>query len=141
MPIHRFVHRSLVLLALATLAAWWQGSPDQQERAVIEKMEQAAENRDIGDLKAALSEDYRDAQWNGGLKRWRAMRGLLHRRRPFITHSGRGADFPEADGEGRAQVLVGVLGRDAAAGNRTGPVPRSCTASKSPFAARTRTGK
>ncbi len=59
-------------------------SPDQQVRAVIEQMEQAAENRDVGDLKAHLSEDYRDA--NGmGLKRWHVMRGATSSPiKPFI---------------------------------------------------------
>ncbi|GFE89414.1 hypothetical protein GCM10011488_43680 [Steroidobacter agaridevorans] len=77
-------------------------------------MEQAAEDRDVGGLKAHLSDDYRDANGMGAEEAARYARGyfianqsihLLTRIEELI--------FP-TDDEARAQVLVGMMGRDAA---------------------------
>ena len=60
------IHRALLFISLALLAACSDsGSPEQQVRAVIEQMERAAENRDVGELASHLSEEYRDANGMG----------------------------------------------------------------------------
>jgi len=114
MPLHRTVHRSLPFLVLATLTACGdRDSPEQQVRAVIEQMEQAAESRDVGDLKAHLSEDYRDANGMGAAEAARYARGyfLANQSIHLLTRIEE-LTFP-TDGEARAQVVVGMLGRDA----------------------------
>jgi predicted small lipoprotein YifL len=119
MPLHRIVHRSLVFLALASVAACGdKASPEQQVRAVIEQMEQAAEDRDIGDLKAHLSADYQDANGMGADEAARYARGyfIANQSIHLLTRIEE-LTFP-TDGEARAQVLVGMLGRDAAATDR-----------------------
>ena len=115
MPIHRIVHRSLVFLTLATLAACGdKDSPEQQVRAVIEQMERAAEERDVGGLKTHLSEDYRDANGMGAEEAARYARGyfIANQSIHLLTRIEE-LTFP-TDGEARAQVLVGMMGRDAA---------------------------
>lgn len=115
---HRIVLRSLGFLTLATLAACSdKDSPEQQVRAVIEQMEQAAEARDVGDLKAHLSEEYRDANGMGAEEAARYARGyfIANQSIHLLTRIDE-LTFP-TDGEARAQVLVGMVGRDAAAAN------------------------
>jgi len=114
MSLHRTVHRSLVFFALALAACSDTSSPEQQVRAVIEQMEQAAESRDVGDLKAHLSEDYRDANGMGAEDAVRYARGyfLANQSIHLLTRIEE-LTFPAPD-EARAQVLVGMLGRDAA---------------------------
>lgn len=118
MPIHRIVHRSLVFLTLAILAACGdKDSPEQQVRAVIEQMERAAEERDVGNLKAHLSEEYRDANGMGAEEATRYARGyfIANQSIHLLTRIEE-LTFP-TDGEARARVLVGMMGRDAAATN------------------------
>jgi predicted small lipoprotein YifL len=119
MPTHRTVHRSLLLLTLAALAACGdKSSPEQQVRAVIEQMEQAAENRDVGDLKAHLSEEYRDANGMGAEAAARYARGyFIANQSIHLLTRVEELTFP-TDGEARAQVLVGMLGRDAGAADQ-----------------------
>lgn len=115
MPIHRPALRSLVFVTLAALAACaGKDSPEQQVRAVIEQIEQAAESRSVGDLKAHLSEDYRDANGMGAEDAVRYARGyfLANQSIHLLTRIEE-LTFPTA-GEARAQVLVGMLGRDVA---------------------------
>lgn len=116
MPLHRIVHRSLVFLTLATLAACGdKDSPEQQVRSVIEQMEQAAEDRDVGDLKAHLSEDFRDANGRGAEEAARYVRGyfIANQSIHLLTRIEE-LTFPTA-GEARAHVLVGMMGRESAA--------------------------
>ncbi|GFE78654.1 hypothetical protein GCM10011487_06540 [Steroidobacter agaridevorans] len=118
MPLHRIVHRSLVFLTFATLGACGdKGSPEQQVRTVIEQMEQAAEDRDAGGLKAYLSDDYRDANGRGAEEAARYARGyfIANQSIHLLTRIEE-LTFPTED-EARAQVLVGMMGRDAAATN------------------------
>lgn len=103
-------------MTLAALAACGdKDSPEQQVRAVIEQMEQAAENRDVGDLKAHLSEEYRDTHGMGAEEAARYVRGyfIANQSIHLLTRIEE-LTFP-TEGEARAQVLVGVLGRDSAA--------------------------
>jgi hypothetical protein len=108
------IHRALLFISLALLVACSDsGSPEQQVRAVIEQMEQAAENRDIGELASHLSQDYRDANGMDAEEAARYARGffLANQSIHLLTRIEE-LTFP-TDGEARAQVLVGMLGRDA----------------------------
>jgi hypothetical protein len=91
-----------------------QESPEQQVRSVIEQMERAAESRSVGDLKAHLSEEYRDANGMDAEAAARYARGYFFANQSIhlLTRIEQ-VTFP-SDGEARAQVLVGMLGRDAA---------------------------
>jgi predicted small lipoprotein YifL len=115
MPIHRTVHRFLVFITLAVLAACGdKGSPEQQVRAVIEQMERAAEDRDVGGLTAHLSEEYRDANGRGAEEAARYVRGyFIASQSIHLLTRIEELTFP-MDGEARARVQVGMLGRDAA---------------------------
>jgi hypothetical protein len=90
-----------------------RGSPEQQVRSVIEQMERAAESRSVGDLKAHLSEDYRDSNGMDAEAAARYARGyfIANQSIHLLTRIEQ-LTFP-SDGEARAQVLVGMLGRDA----------------------------
>lgn len=119
MPLHRIVHRSLIFTALAIVAACSnKDSPEQQVRAVIEQMEQAAEDRDVSDLVAHLSEDYRDANGMGAEEAARYARGyfIANQSLHLLTRI-EALTFP-TEGEARVQVLVGMLGREAEAANQ-----------------------
>jgi len=122
MPFKPTVHRinilAALILSLAVLAGCGDAnSPEQQVRAVIEQMEAAAENRDVGDLTEHLSEDYRDSNGMGPEEVARYLRGyfIANQSIHLLTRIEQ-LEFP-TDGEARAQVLVGMLGRDAAATN------------------------
>jgi hypothetical protein len=108
------IHRALLFISLALLAACGNnGSPEQQVRAVIEQMEQAAENRDIGELASHLSQDYRDANGMDAEEVARYARGFfLANQSIHLLTRVEELTFP-TEGEARAQVLVGMLGRDA----------------------------
>jgi hypothetical protein len=109
------IHRALLFISLALLAACSDsGSPEQQVRAVIEQMEQAAENRDVGGLAEHLSEEYRDGNGMGADEAARYARGFfLANQSVHLLTRIEDLTFP-TEGEARAQVLVGMLGRDAA---------------------------
>lgn len=123
MPSQRTVIRinalAILIMSLVGLAACGDAdSPEQQVRAVIEQMELAAENRDVGDLMEHLSEDYRDSNGMGPEEVSRYLRGyfIANQSIHLLTRIEELA-FP-TDGEARAQVLVGMVGRDAAATNQ-----------------------
>ena len=107
--------RSLILTPLALLAACGDNdSPDQQVRAVIQQMEQAAEDRDVGELASHLSEEYRDANGMAADEAARYVRGyFIANQSIHLLTRVEELTFPTED-EARAQVLVGMLGRDAA---------------------------
>ncbi|HWK52356.1 MAG TPA: hypothetical protein VNR40_20820, partial [Steroidobacter sp.] len=90
-------------------------SPEQQVRALIGQLEQAAENRNVGDLKAHLSEEYRDSNGMGAEDTARYVRGyfIANQSIHLLTRIEE-LTFP-TDDEARAQVLVGMLGRGAEA--------------------------
>lgn len=106
--------RILLILALTGLAACSDsGSPEQQVRAVIDQMERAAEDRDIGELASHLSEEYRDANGMDAQEAARYARGyfIANQSIHLLTRIEE-LTFP-TDGEARAQVAVGLLGRNA----------------------------
>ncbi|MDY6947718.1 MAG: hypothetical protein SXG53_18575 [Pseudomonadota bacterium] len=107
------------LAALATLAACGEAdSPEQQVRAVIDQIESAAENRDVGEFSEHLSEDFRDSTGMGADEVARYLRGyfIANQSIQLLTRIEQ-LDFP-TDGEARAQVLVGMVGREAAAASQ-----------------------
>lgn len=109
------IHRALLFISFALLAACSDsGSPEQQVRAVIEQMEQAAENRDIGELASHLSQDYRDANGMDAQEAARYARGyFIANQSIHLLTRVEELTFP-TEGEARAQVAVGMLGRNAA---------------------------
>lgn len=118
MPI-RALHRPWMILVLATLAACGGAdSPEQQVRAVIDQMELAAENRDVGELTDHLSENFSDSSGMGPEEAARYLRGyfIANQSIHLLTRIEQ-LEFP-ADDEARARVVVGMVGRDAAAANQ-----------------------
>ena len=104
------------LVAIGALAGCGDAdSPEQQVRAVIDEMEAAAEARDVGELMEHLSEDFRDVNGMGAEEAARYARGyfIANQSVHLVTRVER-IEFP-TDGEARARVLVGMMGRDAAA--------------------------
>lgn len=108
----------IATLALATIAGLAgcgdADSPEQQVREVIGKMEVAAEARDVGELMEHLSEDYRDVNGMGVEEAARYARGyfIANQSLHLVIHVEQ-IEFP-TDGEARARILVGMVGRDAA---------------------------
>lgn len=104
----------LAIAALALLTACSdEDSPEQQVRAVIERMERAVEARDVGDVVALLSSEYRDAYGNTADDVSRRIRGyfIANQSIHLLTRIEE-LSFPHPD-EARATVLVGMVGREA----------------------------
>ena len=104
----------LAIAALALLTACSdEDSPEQQVRAVIEQMERAVEARDVGDVVALLSSEYRDAYGNTADDVSRRIRGyfIANQSIHLLTRIEE-LSFPHPD-EARATVLVGMVGREA----------------------------
>lgn len=108
------VSRILLLAALVTLTGCDDAdSPEQQVRQIIEKMETAAESRDVGDLVQHLSAEYRDTNGMTTEEAARYARGyfVANQSIHLLTRIEQ-IEFPLPD-EARARVLVGMVGRDA----------------------------
>src|SRR5690606_1056560 len=73
------IHLLLCLVALAAIVAGCgeQDSPEAQVRAVIDRMELGAENRDVGDVLDHVSATYRDDHGNGREEVGRLLRGYF----------------------------------------------------------------
>lgn len=82
-------------------------------RKIIDQMEAAAEDRDIGDLMEFVSPDFRDAEGQGGEELARDIRGyfVANQSIHLLTRINQ-IEFPMAD-EARLQVTVGMAGREA----------------------------
>ena len=92
-------------------------SPEQRVRSVIAEMEIAAEARDVGDVTQWLAPHYRDAHGNSVDDIARALRGyFIGNQSVHLLTRIQEITFPNED-EARATVLVGMVGRDAAAAN------------------------
>lgn len=106
-----------LIMFIALTACGDEESPEQQVRAVIERMELAAEARDVGDVVALLSAQYRDGYGNGPDEISRAVRGyFIANQSIHLLTRVQEISFPQND-EARASVLVGMVGREAAAAN------------------------
>jgi hypothetical protein len=104
-------------VALALLAGCaGEGSPEQQVRDVIEKMELAAEERDVGDLMEHVSAAYRDAQGQDRAEVSRYVRGyFIANQSVHLLTRIETLEFPSPD-EARVKLQVGMAGREGAAG-------------------------
>jgi hypothetical protein len=102
------------LVLLAGCAA--ENSPEQQVRAVIESMELAAEERDVGDLLEHVSANYRDAQGQDRAEAARYARGyfVVNQSIHLLTRI-ESLEFPAPD-EARLKLQVGMAGRGAGQG-------------------------
>nr|MBO2487910.1 hypothetical protein [Gammaproteobacteria bacterium] len=106
---------ALLLLLLAACSD--RASPDAQVRAVIERIERAVEERDVGDVLAHIAAQYRDEYGNDRETVGRALRGyfIAHQSIHLLTRIE--ALYFLSDDEARVAVLVAMVGRDAAATN------------------------
>jgi hypothetical protein len=87
------------------------GSPEQQVRAVIESMELAAEERDVGDLLEHISVSYRDAQGQDRTEASRYARGyFVANQSVHLLTRIESLEFPSPD-EARVKLQVGMAGR------------------------------
>jgi hypothetical protein len=108
------VSRVLLLAICAALTACGDpDSPEQQVRQVIDKMETAAEARDVSELVEHLSSEYRDLNGMSADEAGRYARGyfVANQSIHLLTRVEQ-IEFPLPD-EARARVLVGMVGRDA----------------------------
>ncbi len=90
-------------------------SPEAQVRNTIASIETAAEARDVGDVMAHISDQFRDSYGRGSEDLPRVLRGyfIANQSVHLLTRINR-IDFPTQE-EARANVTVGMLGRDSAA--------------------------
>ncbi len=107
---------SWVALVLLTACAD-SGSPEQQVRAVIESMEVAAEERDVGDLMEHVSANFRDAQGQDRTEASRYARGyFIANQSVHLLTRIESLEFPSPD-EARVKVQVGMAGRGGEPGS------------------------
>jgi hypothetical protein len=107
----------LAATALVSLAGCSDdASPEQKVRAVIEQMEVAAEQRDVGAFMEHISENYRDREGQGRSEAARYARGyFIANQSIHLLTRIETLEFPSAD-EARLKVKVGMAGREAQAG-------------------------
>jgi hypothetical protein len=98
--------------ALALLAACSDDtSPEQQVRAVVDKMEVAVESRDVGALLEHISNNYRDAQGQDRSEASRYARGyFIANQSIHLLTRIESVDFPSPR-EARLKMQVGMAGR------------------------------
>jgi hypothetical protein len=102
---------------LACTACGPAGTPEDEIRALADEVEQLAEARDAGELRAMIADDYRDA----GGRDASDIRNLLHAwlvAHPSVNLLTR-IDSIELEGteQARVQVTIGMLGREAEGGS------------------------
>jgi hypothetical protein len=107
----------VLMLGLCVAACGDSQSPEAQVRSTIAAIEAAAEARDVGDVMEHVSDQFRDAYGRDGRELSQYVRGYFIANQSIhllsrIEH----IEFPTAD-EARAKVMVGMVGRDAAAAN------------------------
>jgi hypothetical protein len=86
-------------------------TPEQQVRAVIDSMEQAAEARDVGELMEHVSASYRDAQGQDRAETSRYARGyFIANQSIHLLTRIESLEFPSPD-EARVKLQVGMAGR------------------------------
>lgn len=106
----------LAALCAALLVAGGCGSPETPEaqiRRVVDQMEAAAEQRDVGDLMGWVADDFRDAYGQGAPELARYIRGyfLANQSIHLLTRINQ-IDWPLPD-EAHARITVAVVGREA----------------------------
>lgn len=115
MPLPKILFAPLVLVLVAACSS--ADSPETQVRKVIDEMEQAAEDRDVGDLMEHVSASYRDAYGQGPDEASRYLRGyfIANQSIHLLTRIN-SLEFPTHD-EAHANVSVGMVGREDDDGN------------------------
>ena len=105
----------LVCIGLLGLAGCGDpDSPETQIRTTIAAIETAAEARDVGDVMAHLSDQFRDSHGRGSEDLPRYLRGyFIANQSIHLLTRVNNLDFPTRD-EARANITVGMLGRDSA---------------------------
>jgi len=105
---------TLIAAACLFAACGSRPAPEDEIRALIESAETAAEARDAGALRELIADDYRDAEGRGADDMRRYLHGYLiaHQSIHLMTR----IDAIEIEGPevARAQVTVGMLGRESA---------------------------
>jgi hypothetical protein len=105
----------LLTAGLALAACGPAGTPEDEIRALVDAAELAAEERDAGDLRALIADDYRDP----GGRTAGDIRGIVHGY--LVAHQSirliTRIDSIELEGTelARLEVTVGMLGREAGA--------------------------
>jgi hypothetical protein len=109
-----YVRPILISAVLAAVAACTQpDSPEQEIRTIIEQMERAMEERDVGDLMEHISGEYRDGDGRSPDEIAQYARGYMIANQSIHLLTRIDAiEFP-VDDEARAKVLVGMVGREA----------------------------
>lgn len=108
---------ALFCAALALLAACSDdASPEQQVRAVVDKMEAAVEARDVGALLEHISDSYRDGQGQDrtAASRYARVYFIANQSIHLLTHIET-LDFPSPR-EARLTMQVGMTGQGAQSG-------------------------
>lgn len=115
-PAGRLRTFSWIIVCLLGLAACTApGSPEEQIREVLRRIETAAESREAGDLVEHLSESYRDAYGHGREDVARTVRGyFIANQSIHLLTRLEDIQFPSSE-EARVKVAVGMLGREAGA--------------------------
>ena len=105
--------RFALVTALALLAGCSNdASPEQQVRAVIDSMELAAEERDVGDLMEHVSVAYRSADGQDRTEMSRYVRGYFVANQSIhLLTRIESLEFPAPD-EARLKLQVGMAGRE-----------------------------
>lgn len=116
LAMHRGVLLGRAMLCGAILLAGGCGSPDSpqaQVRRVVDQMEAAAEQRDVGDLMAFVADDFRDAYGQNREELARYLRGyfIANQSIRLLTRIDE-VSFPWSD-EARARITVAMVGREA----------------------------
>ena len=109
--------RFALVTALALLAGCSDdASPEQQVRAVVDSMELAAEERDVGDLMEHVSVAYRSAEGQDRAETSRYVRGYFVANQSIhLLTRIESLEFPTPD-EARVRLQVGMAGGGAAQG-------------------------
>lgn len=108
------LRRALVLsVGLLVVACSRPDSPETQVRQTLDAVETAVEARDVGDVMAFVSKDFRDGRGLGPDELRRQLYGyfIANQSIHLLTRIDQ-LDFPTGD-EARLKITVGMVGRDA----------------------------
>jgi outer membrane biogenesis lipoprotein LolB len=113
--LRRLVLAFTTLVLLAGCAD--DASPEQQVRSVIDAMELAAEERDVGALMEHISANFRDANGQDRSEASRYVRGFfLANQSVHLLTRIESLEFPAPD-EARIKLQVGMAGRGGGTGD------------------------
>jgi hypothetical protein len=110
------IRRTLLLLLAVVLAACRTASDDQRVRALIQALEEAAEQRNTADVLAHIAADYQDAQGLDRAQLRNFLRGyfLSHPKIELLVRVGT-VEFETAN-RARVQVELALVGTQQSGG-------------------------